>query len=100
MTHNEHLLILLSEECDEVSQRALKALRFGLSEIQKEQPLTNEERIIYELNDLMAVVELLQEVDALPVNLFDRQKIHDKKLKVAKYLKYSQELGVVESNRP
>lgn len=31
MTRSEHLLAILAEECDEVGQRAMKALRFTLS---------------------------------------------------------------------
>jgi len=33
MLLQEHLLIILAEECSEVAQRASKALRFGLREI-------------------------------------------------------------------
>lgn len=46
MNRYEHLLIKVMEECDEISQRAAKALLFGMYQIQSEQPFTNAERII------------------------------------------------------
>jgi hypothetical protein len=100
MTQNEHILLLLSEECDEVSQRVIKALRFGLDEVQPEQPLNNTERIVYELNDLMAVIELLQEINALPLNLFNRETIQAKKKKVVKYLDYAISQGTIQQKSP
>ena len=51
----EHLLTCLAEECDEVGQRVMKALRFGLDEIQPGQDFTNAERIVLELHDLASM---------------------------------------------
>jgi NTP pyrophosphatase (non-canonical NTP hydrolase) len=56
---DRELLTILAEECCEVGQRVSKALRFGLSEVQPGQPLTNTERISEEVGDLIAVVETL-----------------------------------------
>lgn len=66
MNRSEHLLTCLAEECSEVAQRVSKALRFGLAEIQRDQPLNNAERIIEELNDLFAVTAILMEEGILP----------------------------------
>lgn len=96
LTETEHIIAILSEECDEVSQRALKALRFGVDDIQAGQELTNKERLIYELCDLMAVVEMLQEIDVLPSNIFKRETIFKKKMKVAKYMEYAKGVGTLK----
>lgn len=95
MTREEHLLTILIEECNETAQRATKALRFGLQEVQPEQPLTNAERVVYEFNDIVAIMDLLM-VDNAISNVFDRVAIGLKKVKVEKYLEYSKELGTLK----
>lgn len=90
----QNLLVVLGEECAEVAQRAAKALRFGMTEIQPGQALTNGERIASELCDLVAVAELLQAAGALPQ--FDRAAIERKKHKVAVFARYSQLCGAVD----
>ena len=92
----ENLLVILAEDCVETAQRATKAVRFGVDEVQSEQNLTNAERIIYEFNDIVAVLELLQEQGAIG-NYIDRGAIDKKKMKIAKYTSYSVQLGIVES---
>lgn len=94
MNRQEHLLIILSEECDEVGQRASKALRFGLDEVKPEQTLTNAEMIIYEFNDILAVMEMLKEEGFIP-KVIDREAIDKKKAKVNKYLQYSKQVGTL-----
>lgn len=95
MTRNENLLTILSEECVETAQRVSKALRFTLEEIQPEQELTNAQRIVYEFNDILAVMEILQEEGVFD-KVIDRDAIDKKKIKVAKYLNYSIEIGTVK----
>lgn len=96
MTHNEHLLMILSEECAETMQRASKVLRFTAEEIQ---PLpgntqTNSERLVYEFNDIVAVMELLQEAGVVH-NVIDRIAIDKKKEKVKDFILYSQTVGTL-----
>lgn len=90
LSRREHLLVILTEECNEVAQRCAKALRFGLDEIQEGQDLDNAERIIYELNDLLAVVEMLTNEGYLKNNSNNYAAKELKKDKVEKYLKYSE----------
>lgn len=92
MTRVEMLLIKLWEECDEVGQRCAKALRFGLMEVQKEQPYNNAVRIMHEYFDLLAVVELLQEEGHLPFVGIDMDA---RKARIEKYLDYSRDLGIL-----
>lgn len=92
MTRTEHLLDILIEECAEVIQRATKAKRFGLNEKQPEHLLDNAERLTFELADLYAVVEMLEECDALTTpHYLSSPVLNAKKQKVEKYLAYSAE---------
>lgn len=59
MNRSEHILTCLTEECDETGQRVAKALRFGLTEVQAGQPLSNSHRIVEELRDIIGVVHML-----------------------------------------
>lgn len=49
------LLNILIEEAAEVIQRATKALRFGLQEIQPGQELTNAVRLAHEVGDFVEI---------------------------------------------
>lgn len=94
MNMQEHLLVKLSEECAEVSQRAAKALRFGLLDVQKDQPFNNAQRIEQELADLiaisgmMAALGMIKEIqpDAIPPRIE----------RITKYLIYSREIGTLK----
>ena len=59
MTREEHLLTILMEECAEVIQRASKALRFGLAEVQAWQTKTNAQRLMDEVNDFIGVYQMI-----------------------------------------
>lgn len=65
MTRSEHLLAIIAEECVEIAQRATKALRFGLEQVQEDaddrpeenpEHLTNGQRIMGEYYHLRAVL--------------------------------------------
>jgi len=94
MTRNEHLIKILEEECCETAIRASKALRFGINEIQIDQDLTNAERIVYEFNDILAMMELLYDAGLIP-QIMDREAIEKKKLKIEKFFIISREQGTL-----
>ena len=94
MTETEHLLACLAEECAEVAQRADKAQRFGLDEVQPGQSLSNGIRIFGELMDLFAVMELLIARGSLPQCL-DRPAIEMKKGKVEHFMEYARGRGTL-----
>ena len=99
MSLRQFYLLKLAEECNEVAQRCSKQMQFGRDEIEPGQNLTNEERLRNEINDLMAVVDILENIRE--VNFMQPENMEEiaeaKREKIAKYLKYSQELGQVES---
>lgn len=98
MTRKEHLLICLAEECAEVQKEVTKILRFGL----KDKPFIaggidhepNDVRLENELNDVMAVVDMLR-TEGIRV-WFSSEKAQAKKDKVEKYMKYAHEKGTLE----
>lgn len=88
MNKIEHLLTCLVEECSEVQKEATKALRFGLDDKWKNNP-DQAEKIIVEVCDLVAVLEMLIDEGALPVLGIEDKLIKKKKEKVLEYMQYA-----------
>ena len=95
MTRLQYLLGKLAEEASEISQIALKTQQFGLDEIYHVQELTNAQRTHLELDDLMAVVHMLNTEFNFGYEV-DRINISKKIAKVNKYAEYSKERGMIE----
>jgi hypothetical protein len=97
LTKDQYLLTLVMEECDEVSQRASKAIRFGLDERQPGNPYSNAERLVGEIIDLYESVDELLEGGyiKLPADL----EVHRaaRREKIQRYLKRAQAEGRVEA---
>lgn len=95
MNLNQYLLTKLAEEASEVTKIALKTQQFGFDEICPGKLATNAQRIHQELDDLQAAIEMLNDIGLgyIPNPL----AIKAKKEKVVYYLKYSVELGMVDS---
>ncbi len=99
MTDEQMLLTCIAEECTELGQRCSKAIRFGVTEVQKNQDKNNAERFVDELTDLLALIELLRTYDEStgsaprfpPVT---REGLDAKKAKFLRNLDYSRSLGV------
>lgn len=88
LSRPDYLLSCLTEECCETGQRATKAMRFGLREIQQGVLVDNATRLLIEYAGLVAVVEVLQSEGHLPhLNLIPL--IEDKKLKLEHWWQYS-----------
>lgn len=109
MTIKQFWLAKLAEECTEVGQRAIKQMQFGASQVWKggEVPggvapadagLDNAHRLLNELNDLYTIVSALQSLNEIPHQAPKefRAARTAKFAKIEKYLKLSQDLGLVE----
>lgn len=94
MTRTQMLLTIVAEECNETAQRASKAIRFGLDEVQEGQDLTNAERLCYEFNDILAVIDMLRN-EGLLNKTIDPEAINLKKAKVEKWLQHSISQGML-----
>lgn len=94
MNRFQFLLVKLAEEANEVGQMSLKTAQFGKDEIMPTQPLTNAERTHLELDDLMAIVEMLNEEYQFGYQQNEENKVV-KKNKVNKFYNYSVSLGLI-----
>lgn len=92
-TELSYNLGLLSEEAGEVIQAVAKINRFGLMSSYYTGE-TNEEVLFKEINDIFAVVEMLEE--SFGVKIRDDFRIQEKKNKVNKFKLESKSLGFLE----
>lgn len=92
------LLIKLAEECNEVAKAALKAAQFGLSEKNpvRRSDSTNKELIHNEINDLWAIVAMLNHEFGFGYNP-DKEHMVDKRARVNAYADISSRLGLLNS---
>lgn len=94
MNKDKFLLLKVMEECAEVSQRASKLIQFGWDEVEAGQELNNRQRFQNEVTDLICVLQMLNSSIVTPVKLHTTlEQFSDKVEKVAKYYKYSKDLG-------
>jgi NTP pyrophosphatase (non-canonical NTP hydrolase) len=99
MNKLQYLLTKFAEEASEVAQIALKTQQFGPYEIVPGGDKTNIERVNFELNDLLAVAQMINE-ELGSLELFDSDKfMAAKKAKVQKFLQYSVECGQVDLSK-
>ena len=101
MNRKEYLTVKVSEESHEVGQRACKAACFGMDEIQPGQNLDNRERLWGEFADLVGILEMLfPEIDIIEIVKALRPQIDAKKIKVEKFMRYSEECGTLTTAPP
>lgn len=97
MTREEHLLVIIAEECSEIAKCATKALRFGLNSCGPGVPDTNARLMCIACADLQAVLEMLAASDCmfqLIANSIDmKEAMAAKKAKVERMLERSAERG-------
>lgn len=95
MTRTQYLLNRLAGEASEVAHIALKSQEFGMHEVYAPTGLSNADRTHLELDDLNAVVELLNGESNFGYTP-SRERIDEKKKKIAKYYAYSVSIGQVD----
>jgi hypothetical protein len=104
MTKEQYLLLYLIEEMTECVNRASKAIRFTLQEKEPGQDLTNEERLIGEIVDVMAVAQMMFDKtngimkDVSPEKL--EKMLKEKSEKIANMTQKSENLGVIIHANP
>ncbi len=101
MNKNEYLLTCLSEECAEVAHRVAKAQRFTLEECQPGQDRSNAQRIVDEIHDLRAVIDLLylEEVLPKPTPAQEITALGNKREKLRKFMAYSAYRGALSDSK-
>jgi NTP pyrophosphatase (non-canonical NTP hydrolase) len=76
---------ILQEECAEVIQAVSKISRFGLDNLKPGKPKTNREHLEEELGDLLAMIDILHEMDIVSWTNLDLAK----EAKIEKLKKWS-----------
>lgn len=96
MNVTEYLLTCLNEECVEVAKRCDKANRFGLDDTDPTilNAPTERTRIHEEMQDVIAVFEMLVSAGVLPLTL-DRSAINAKKEKIKHFMQYARDRGAL-----
>lgn len=79
------LLVILMEEMAEATQRASKAIRFGVREVQAGQLYDNARRLSMELGDVIGVMKVLQDHGVLDAQEIDAAAA-DKLVRLQKWL--------------
>ena len=91
MNKQEHLLMVVSEEAGEITQEISKILRFGLDNYNPYEPnKTNEDTLLTEYYQLVAMMEHLQDIGTLKTLSEERIK-EIKKSKIEKVYFYMEE---------
>jgi hypothetical protein len=94
----QFLCTLVSEECNEVGQRASKLSRFGADEVQEGHTLTNSQRLIQEKHDFAVVYNLLLSAAGYiddPTEVPQMTRL-EKEKKVLKYAQLSVSKGMID----
>jgi len=95
-------LLKLIEECSEVAQQAAKQMQFGHYAISPStgKVYDNTNMLRFEVNDLLAVLDVLIDLEELPeISPEELLKAKNKKRnRIMEYLQHSQELGLVEKD--
>ena len=96
MNREQHLLTKLSEECNEVGQVCSKIISLGLFNCKPGTRDTNKQRLIEEINDVLAVLNMIEsEIFNTPIK--NSKLMLEKIDKVNKYYKVAQQLGNVKN---
>lgn len=85
------VMLILQEECAEVTQAISKCLRFGIDNYKPGKPKTNREHLEEELGDLLAMIDILVEAGEI-------KKLSLDKAKLAKIEKLKQWSNIYEQN--
>ena len=83
--YQREITTILIEECAEVQQRATKLLRFGVSEIEANQHLSNSARLSAEVGDLLETIDLALKAGILNQAFIDQGRAH-KREQLARYM--------------
>jgi NTP pyrophosphatase (non-canonical NTP hydrolase) len=65
MDRTHEIMLILQEECAEVTQAISKCFRFGMTECYPGTNITNRDRLEEEIGDLLAMVALLEQAGVI-----------------------------------
>lgn len=94
MNLQQLLFLKLAEECNEVGQECSKIMQFGMDEVYTPIGISNRDRLRGELQDLFAIVQILNEEFDLGF-VPSPEAVQVKRAKFMHYAQYSQEIGTL-----
>lgn len=99
MNKVQYLLQLLQEECSEVIQDSSKCNRFGCNSRShaSQTPMSNFQHLVGELNDVFAIVQMLQNEGFDLTNFGNQDAIDAKIAKVKRYMQDSINEGLLNA---
>lgn len=102
MNRLEYLLTQVASEAVEVAHRATKALHFGLAELQPGQDLTNAKRLVGEVMDLAATLQMLEDEEHIEMPPFEEgeRAMDAKRAKVEHFMQYAITCGTLQPAAP
>ena len=71
-SQTKEVMDILQEECAEVIQAVSKISRFGLDNFKPGKPKTNRQHLEEELGDMMAMIDILHNMDIVSWTTIDR----------------------------
>lgn len=89
LTKTDMLLCILNEECAELAKETMKAMRFGLDDVEPGVGKTNRAKIRQEAHDVIAVLQCLRD----EIGEYDPRLIEEKKNKLRRMFEYSRQKG-------
>lgn len=95
MNLQQLMFLKLSEECNEVGQECSKIIQFGMDEVYAPIGKSNRDRLRAELQDLFAIVQILNEDHDLRF-VPSPEAVEIKRLKIMHYAGYSAKLGQLD----
>lgn len=93
LSREQHLFACLMEESAEVSQQIGKIFRFGLNDKHPELDENNKQRLVAEIRDLQAILEMLITDGSLPSEVMTYS--YKKQKKTELYIEYAKQKGTV-----
>ncbi len=95
LTREQHLFACLMEEAAEVSQQIGKIFRFGLDDKHPALDENNKQRLISEIKDFQAILEMLMNENSLPYDVMIGSVT--KQAKTESYIEYAKQKGTVHA---
>lgn len=93
MSQTQEVMSILQEECAEVIQAVSKINRFGIDNYKPGKPKTNREHLEEELGDMLAMIEILQDMGVVDINNLElAKKAKFEKLKKWSNIQYSENI--------
>jgi len=70
----KEVMDILQEECAEVIQAVSKISRFGIDNLKPGKPKTNREHLEEELGDMLAMIDIMLELELVSINNLEAAK--------------------------